>query len=129
MLLEFSIARSVFDCRPRPVDTLSKETAVADRLEKEREQVRERVSHASHTGHAMSRTSSRTASQRGEPRSTTSPTSTAPTSPKGEAPRNPPAANVRPSFSFANAAASVRKNTEGSEVVNELAEQVDDVTI
>ncbi|KAI0084105.1 hypothetical protein BDY19DRAFT_973829 [Irpex rosettiformis] len=120
----------------RPVDTLSKEAVVADRLEKEREQVRERVSHPVHTGHAMSRTSSRTASQREESRGATSTPSTAPTSPKGETARNAPASNasIRPSFSFANAAAAARKNSadsekEESEAVDELAEQVDDVTI
>ncbi|KAI0762040.1 hypothetical protein BC629DRAFT_1294352 [Irpex lacteus] len=118
----------------RPVDTLSKEAAVADRLEKEREQVRERVSHSGPTGHTMSRTSSRAASHRGEPRSATP--STAPTSPKGETARSPsiPTANVRPTFSFANAAASARKGSadaekEGDDAVNELAEQIDDVKI
>ncbi|KAI0688100.1 hypothetical protein BC835DRAFT_1374227 [Cytidiella melzeri] len=112
----------------RPVDTLSKEAAVAERLEKEREQVKERV------GHTMSRTSSRTASQRGEPRSSAPPT--APTSPKAETARSPTAttANIRPAFSFANAAASARQNSaeagkdENAEV-DGLAEEVNDVTI
>ncbi|KAI0346324.1 RNA-binding domain-containing protein [Trametopsis cervina] len=112
----------------KPVDTLSKEVAVAERLEKEREQVKERVVHS------MSRTSSRTASQRGESRS--SAPSTAPTSPKADPTRAsaPAAANVRPSFSFANAAAAARRSTsdtgkEGDAEVDELAENVEDVTI
>jgi translation initiation factor 4B len=111
----------------RPVDTLSKEAAISERLEKEREQVKDRIVHT------MSRTSSRTASHRGETRSTPS---TAPTSPKAETTRSPAIsnANIRPSFSFANAAASARQNS-GDQIkpndttVNELAEQVDQVVI
>lgn len=112
----------------RPVDTLSKEVAISERLEKEREQVKDRVVHA------MSRTSSRTASHRGEARSSTP--STAPTSPKAETTRSPGAsnANIRPSFSFANAAASARQNSAdqirpSDTAVDELAEQVDEVVI
>lgn len=135
-LAHFTVIDLLLNDGYRPVDTLSKEAAVADRLEKEREQVRERVSHSGPTGHTMSRTSSRAASHRGEPRSATSTPSTAPTSPKGETARSPsiPTANVRPAFSFANAAASARKGSadaekEGDDAVNELAEQIDDVKI
>lgn len=106
----------------RPVDTVAKETAVAERLEKEREQVRDRVSH-----HPMSRTSSRAASQRGEPRGPASPSS-----PKAaESPKLAPAvANVRPSFSFANAAAR-KKDTESDETekADDLAEKVADLEV
>lgn len=104
----------------RPVDTLPKENAVAERLEKEREQVKERVGQ-----HSMSRTSSREASHRGISRNSAS--STDPTSPKAESTRVPAVnASVRPSFSFANAAAG-RKDDDRSEEA--LATKVDEVAM
>lgn len=108
------------DCILRPVDTVAKEIAVAERLEKEREQARDRASH-----HPMSRTSSRAASQRGEPRGPASPSS-----PKAvESPKLAAAvANVRPSFSFASAAAG-KKDAESDGKVDELAEKVADLEV
>ncbi len=110
----------------RPVDTVAKENAVAERLEKEREQVKERVTHP------MSRTSSRTASQRGDAVSRSTPTSTAPTSPKAESPKvaGTPSANVRPSFSFASAAAGKKDATEGDDAeVQDVVEKIAEVEI
>ncbi|EKM57901.1 uncharacterized protein PHACADRAFT_251826 [Phanerochaete carnosa HHB-10118-sp] len=103
----------------KPVDTIAREIAVAERLEKEREQARERVTHP------MSRTSSRTGSSRGEvlPSRPAAP----PASPKtAEAPRPaaPAVANIRPSFSFANAAAGKREIVQEDkvdEITNEVA--------
>ncbi|THG99728.1 hypothetical protein EW026_g2660 [Hermanssonia centrifuga] len=110
----------------KPVDTVAKENAVAERLEKEREQVKERVTHP------MSRTSSRTASQRGDAVSRSTPTSTAPTSPKAESPKvaGTPSANVRPSFSFASAAAGKKDATEGDDAeVQDVVEKIAEVEI
>ena len=107
------------------MDTLSKENAVAERLEKEREQAKDRVGQ-----HTMSRTSSRAASHRGEPRPTSSPT---PTSPKLESSRTTAApANVRPSFSFANAAAGKKDGPaedDKKDAVDVITAKVDEVTI
>jgi len=115
----------------KPVDVTAKETAVAERLEKEREAAKERVSHA------MSRTSSRTASHRGVPRTTPPVTSVgSPTSPSADLQKStapsPVMANVRPSFSFASAAAGKKdalpeSNDENG--VEEVTEKIDEVKI
>ncbi|KAJ3559416.1 hypothetical protein NM688_g360 [Phlebia brevispora] len=109
----------------KPVDTLAKEEAIAARLEKEREQVKERISH-----HTMSRTSSRNASHRGEPRpvhtSAVPPTPTSPKSPKAEPKAVTVAANVRPSFSFASAAAGKKDAAPESEAKETTAEEIAD---
>lgn len=103
---------------PRPVDTVAKEIAVAERLEKEREQARERVTH-----NPMSRTSSRTASQRGEPRGPSTPSS-----PKAaEAPKPSAPANVRPSFSFASAAAGKKDAASAEDTAQELVDNAAEV--
>lgn len=101
----------------RPVDTVAKETAVAERLEKEREQVRERVTH-----NPMSRTSSRTASQRGEPRGPSTPSS--PKTADFAKPSAAVAPTVRPSFSFASAAAGKKDGTTSES--GEAEENVED---
>jgi translation initiation factor 4B len=114
----------------RPVDTLAKENAVAERLEKDREQIKERVTHS------MSRTSSRTASHRGVERTAepSSHTPTSPSSPKADSPK-PAVSNapsVRPSFSFANAAAGKKDATEASDrdtEVEEVAEKIADLDV
>ena len=125
----FHIYPDVFN---RPVDTLAKEAAIAERLEKEREQVKERIAH-----HSMSRTSSRNASHRGETRPghgspVTSPTALA--SPKAESKPIANTANVRPSFSFASAAAGKKDASDQAEEkdsadAEELADKVADVQI
>ncbi|KAH7912305.1 hypothetical protein BJ138DRAFT_1148629 [Hygrophoropsis aurantiaca] len=94
----------------RPVDVSSKEKEVTARIEKEREAVKERIPHS------MSRTNSRQASERvpGNRTRTPPPQATSPSTPNSPRLSNPlPAANVRPSFSFANAA-SVRKEAPSS---------------
>ena len=107
------------------MDTLSKDTAVERRLEMEREQLKGRI-----VQHPMSRTSSQAKSHRGEQRSPG--TSTAPTSPKVEPTRTSTAnASVRPSFSFANAAAS-RKDAfadNDKDAAEVLADKMDEVAI
>ena len=100
---------------------------MAERIEKEREQVKERISH-----HTMSRTSSHSASHRGESR--TGHNAPIPTSPKAEQKAVGVAANVRASFSFAHAAAGKKdaetENTETKQdTVEELTEQVGEVQI
>lgn len=107
---------------------MAKEIAVTERLEKEREQVKERVNHS------MSRTSSHTASQRGD----TAPSrgSATPSSPKADSPKPVASnANVRPSFSFASAAAGKKdapsQPNDGQEVdeVKDVTEKIGDVQL
>ena len=119
----------------RPVDVSAKEAEVAERLEKERESAIDRVMHT------MSRTSSRSASHRGEHRGDhqshrgqTQPSS--PSSPKSDSPKilHPStSANVRPSFSFASAAAGKKDATEQNvdrlDDVQETTEKLGEVTI
>jgi len=121
----------------KPVDVTAREQAVAERLEKEREVIHERVQHS------MSRTSSRTASQRPVPRSTP-PASVvgSPKSPHAEpaavqkSPAGAAVATVRPSISFASAAAGKKDAAgEGETVpadeteVAEVTEKIDEVQI
>ncbi|KAH9945487.1 uncharacterized protein BXZ73DRAFT_96476 [Epithele typhae] len=114
----------------RPVDVSAREAEVQQRIEKEREEVRDKFQQ-----HApMSRTSSRQGSQRPTPpvshpaSALQSPTSPAHGSPK-LAPAAPaaPVSNVRPSFSFASAAAG--KKDGSSEDVAALAEKIDEVEL
>ncbi|KAI0636185.1 hypothetical protein C8Q77DRAFT_1102013 [Trametes polyzona] len=109
----------------RPVDVTAREAAVEQKIEKEREEVREKVAHS------MSRTSSRTGSQRPTP-----PASTvhSPTTPHQEPHKLPPA-NVRPAFSFANAAAG-KKEAEAAAAaaaakddVSKIAEKIEEVEL
>ncbi|CCM04697.1 uncharacterized protein FIBRA_06883 [Fibroporia radiculosa] len=114
----------------KPVDVSAKESAVAERLEKDRETTKERVAHT------MSRTSSRTASQRDQfgSRNTSSTPVGSPVSPTTDSQsgyKSPSAAaNVRPSFSFANAAAAAQKGSSGEDDdVDNVAERIDEVQI
>ncbi|OCH94894.1 hypothetical protein OBBRIDRAFT_788892 [Obba rivulosa] len=121
----------------KPVDVTAREQVVTERLEKEREAIHERVQHS------MSRTSSRTASQRPIPRSTP-PASVvgSPTSPHVEpaaalkSAGSGTAATVRPSISFASAAAGKKdaagENAAEGEVaadVQEVMEKIEEVQI
>lgn len=114
------------------MDTLAKEEAIAARLEKDREHVKERVSH-----HAMSRTSSKNASQRGDLRTghTSAAAPSAPTSPKASDPELKainPNASVRATFSFANAAANKKDASEGESketTTEEVMEKIAEVQI
>lgn len=110
-------------CARRPVDVSAREAEALQKIEKEREEVREKVAH-----HSMSRTSSRTGSQRQTP-----PASAlqSPTTPHHE-PHKLPAANVRPSFSFAHAAAGRKDSNEEDSVKDEvggLADKIDEVEL
>ncbi|KAI0077270.1 RNA-binding domain-containing protein [Panus rudis PR-1116 ss-1] len=104
----------------KPVDVSAREAAVMEKLEKDRELTKERVAQ-----HSMSRTSSRTGSQRGE--RTSHPAS--PSSPKPDSPRlhNAPIANVRPSFSFANAAAGKKDSSDVPAESNDGPSNADNV--
>ncbi|KAI6025032.1 hypothetical protein BKA83DRAFT_4255799 [Pisolithus microcarpus] len=90
----------------KPVDVSSKERDIAVRLEKEREAIKDRVPQ-----HSMSRTSSRQATER--PATTRTPPQAvgSPTMPHSPISVS---SNVRPSFSFANAA-SAKVPTTSSE--------------
>ncbi|PCH42616.1 hypothetical protein WOLCODRAFT_137991 [Wolfiporia cocos MD-104 SS10] len=103
----------------RPVDVTAKEKAVEERLEKEKERM-----------HTMSRTGSQAASQRGQPRPAPSASAASPTSPTAESAGSKSplvSANVRPSFSFASAAAAGRKASDDG--VQEVTEGIDEVQI
>ncbi|KAH8093701.1 hypothetical protein BXZ70DRAFT_948768 [Cristinia sonorae] len=118
----------------KPVDVTAKEAAVLEKLERDREQTKERVQTS------MSRTSSRTGTQRG-PRGETAQAGTAtppvaPASPKAESPKPTLAAStVRPSFSFASAAAGKKDepaavgNKPKASDVEGLADQVAEVEV
>ena len=87
--------------------------------------MREKVAHT-----PMSRTSSRTGSQRPTP-PTTAPPSTvhSPTTPQSET-RALPSANVRPSFSFASAAAGKKDSNEGAkDDVSKITEKIEEVEL
>jgi translation initiation factor 4B len=92
------------------VDVSSKEREVADRLEKERDALKDR-------SNPVSRTHSRTASERSPASRTQTPP--LPVSPPLHAsPRSAPApltANVRPSLSFANVASTKKDNARPKE--------------
>ncbi|KAI1797469.1 hypothetical protein LXA43DRAFT_984606 [Ganoderma leucocontextum] len=113
----------------RPVDVSVREAEAQHKIEKERDEVREKVAHA-----PVSRTSSRTGSQRPTP-PTSTPTSNvqSPTSPQSEARALPPS-NVRPSISFASAAAGRKDSTEsvpeddGSKITEKIDEDEQEST-
>lgn len=116
------------------MDVTAREHEVELRLEKEREAVKER------TTHTMSRTSSRQASHRGRTRDGVTPpasTVTSPTSPHAEQhkslPRSATEASVRPSFSFASAAAGKKdapaEVPEENDAVEDVADKLGEVTI
>lgn len=96
----------------------AKENAVAERLEKDREAIKERGAHA-----PMSRTTSRTGVERGQ-------TTRSPPASVGGGNSVPPsprvasaAANVRPTFSFA-AAASAKRAEEAADKASKADEEV-----
>ncbi|KDQ59215.1 hypothetical protein JAAARDRAFT_33951 [Jaapia argillacea MUCL 33604] len=101
----------------KPVDVSARESAVTDRLEKEREATRERVSHPmsrTNSRTPLSRTSSHTPSERNASnRVKTPPPVTTPTTPP---------ATVRPTISFASAAGGKK---ESSNAVRDDGEKVD----
>ncbi|TBU53087.1 hypothetical protein BD310DRAFT_830918, partial [Dichomitus squalens] len=109
----------------RPVDVSAREAEAQQKIEKEREEVREKVAHA-----PMSRTSSRTSSQRPTPPTTSPPSNVqSPTTPQSEA-RALPASNVRPTFSFASAAAGKKDASEGAkDEVSKITEKIDEVEL
>ncbi|KAI6125140.1 hypothetical protein EDD16DRAFT_1560270 [Pisolithus croceorrhizus] len=80
----------------KPVDVSSKERDIAVRLEKEREAIKDRIPQ-----HSMSRTSSRQATER--PAATRTPPQAVSSPTMSHSPVSA-SSNVRPSFSFANAA-------------------------
>ncbi|EGN99014.1 hypothetical protein SERLA73DRAFT_181797 [Serpula lacrymans var. lacrymans S7.3] len=93
----------------KPVDVSSKEKEVTDRIEKERDTVKDRLPHP------MSRTNSRQATERfSGTRARTPPVPHAivtPPIPGSPKPLNSAAATVRPSISFANAASAKKDDT------------------
>ncbi len=100
----------------RPVDVSAREKEIAQRVEKGRDRL------------SMSRTSSRTGSERPPARPRTPPTSTTPTASSPRAPSRVPAPNVRPTLSFANVAANkeiVSENGGGSQI-SSGTEKIDD---
>lgn len=111
----------------RPVDVTAREAEVQLKIEKEREEAREKVGH---NPHSMSRTSSRTGSQRPTP-----PASNvqSPTTPQAESAKPLPnvASNVRPSFSFASAAAGKKDSSESGskDDVATITEKIDEVEL
>ncbi|KAI0749892.1 hypothetical protein C8Q80DRAFT_1164522 [Daedaleopsis nitida] len=108
----------------RPVDVSAREAEVEQKIEKEREEVREKVAH---THQPMSRTSSRTGSQRATPPASNV---TSPTTPHHE-PHKLPVPSVRPSFSFASAAAGKKDASESGsqDDVTAIAEKIDEVEL
>lgn len=114
----------------RPVDVTAREAAALEKIEKEREEVHQRVAQ-----HTMSRTTSRQARERpghsnasgDSPRSPSMNTTTlasngttqdTPPTARPNSPRVPSvsvSSTVRPAFSFANAAAAGKKNANAHE--------------
>ncbi|KAG6899066.1 hypothetical protein C0993_001223 [Termitomyces sp. T159_Od127] len=116
----------------RPVDVANKDKEVTERLEKERETVKDRIS--------MSRTNSRQASERAPLTGTRTPPSASANGPAGSAnmasPKTAPrslAPTVRPTLSFANAAAAKREEIQAKEEkkdeVDKIAEKVAEVEV
>ncbi|KIK63214.1 hypothetical protein GYMLUDRAFT_41539 [Collybiopsis luxurians FD-317 M1] len=114
----------------KPVDVTARENEVVQKLEKDREINRERLT--------MSRNSSRTGVER--PPISRSSTADTPPASASQPPSSPPArpakvipqnmsANVRPSFSFANAAANRKKSEESESNGETIAEKLGEVTI
>ena len=107
------------------MDVTAREKAIAERLDKDREATKERVSH-----HPMSRSNSRQGADRaGAPRSpfTRSGDISLPPSPRAA---QSSAASIRSTVSFAAAAGGNRDETQEDEPkVNDVAEQLGEVTI
>lgn len=109
----------------KPVDVSAKETEVSERIEKEKEKLNQQ--------HSMSRTSSRTGSDRGVPRrGSVDPGSTQPSPTIGNQPTPPPQRdlrpNVRPALSFA-AAAKNDGGDKGDSKVEDITKQVDEAKV
>ncbi len=107
----------------------AREAEAQQKIEKERDDVREKVAHA-----PMSRTSSRTGSQRPTPPTSTPASNVqSPTSPQSES-RALPASNVRPTISFASAASGKKDSTESvpkddaSKIVEKIEEDEQEAT-
>lgn len=98
----------------RPVDVSSREREVAERLEKDRESTKDRL-----TSHPVSRTSSRTASLR--TRTPPPATSTTNNPPTPNSPKLPISATVRPAVSFASAASA--KKEALATVISKIGEE------
>lgn len=123
----------------RPVDVSTREKEVVERLEKERESTKERITHP------MSRSSSHTASDRIPGNRTRSPPPTIAAVSTPSSPISPKisnaisSANVRPSLSFANVASAKKekaldkndedegKNTD--DPVQQVTDKVADITV
>jgi translation initiation factor 4B len=122
----------------RPVDSAAREAEISTRLEKEREEIKEKVQHT------MSRQNSQQPRTRGQPPASggtdggsASPTGTnPPTAPSS--PRPTPASitsTVRPTFSFAAAARKEQAASadaaagEGEKAVEETAEKLAEVSV
>ncbi|KAG6811208.1 hypothetical protein H0H92_008570 [Tricholoma furcatifolium] len=112
----------------RPVDSATKDKEVTDRLDKEKEVVKERI--------VLSRTNSRQASERTPLASAhTPPTSAGVSAASTASPKAAPkslAPNVRPTLSFANAAAAKKdlaSKEEKKEDVEKAAEKVAEVEL
>ncbi|KAI0714400.1 hypothetical protein C8T65DRAFT_148566 [Cerioporus squamosus] len=116
----------------KPVDVSAREAEATQKIEKEREEVREKVSHVHPHGHPMSRNSSRQGSQRGTQRGTPPASAVqSPTTPQHESHKLPPPANVRPSISFASAAAGKKDSDESvpNDDVTTITEKIDEVEL
>jgi translation initiation factor 4B len=110
--------------RFRPVDVTARENVISERLDKEREATRERV-----VQHPMSRSNSRQGAERsGAPRSPlfVQRDVSLPPSPRST---QGPAASIRSTFSFAAAAGKRDESVEDERKVNDIAEQLGEVTI
>jgi translation initiation factor 4B len=114
----------IVDLGFRPVDVTAREKVISERLDKEREATKERTGQ-----HPMSRSNSRQGADRGNaPRSPpfAQPTDSLPPSPRST---QGPAASVRPTFSFAAAAGKREESAEEERKVNDVTEQLGEVTI
>jgi hypothetical protein len=103
----------------KPVDVTQREKEVVEKLERDREVNKERLT--------MSRTNSRTASERGGPRARSPPTASSPVAP----PRTL-APTVRPTLSFANVAAKKESSEKKDQVdadINEVTDKTADLAV
>ena len=109
----------------RPVDVTAREKVISERLDKEREATKDRVGQ-----HPMSRSNSRQGADRsgGAPRSPSLAQRglSLPPSPRST---QGPAASIRSTFSFAAAAGKRAESVEDERKVNDISEQLGEVTI
>ncbi|EPQ54384.1 hypothetical protein GLOTRDRAFT_44499, partial [Gloeophyllum trabeum ATCC 11539] len=107
----------------KPVDVTAREQEVLQKIEREREATKERVSHP------MSRTSSRTGSERNASNFTRSPPPATASPPTPSSPRSSTAqtATVRPAVSFASAAGGRKESaSERTEDTSETSKSTDE---